>query len=346
MRANPSPMSVADYCQAIKANKIIVNKEYQRNVGVWTAQARSYFIESILLEFPIPKLYVYAKLDLKSRQQVKEIVDGQQRSQALLLFYDNRQTLTKNVDTPELRSLKYSQLDEDWQSKFLSYSLPIDEFSSATEEEVQEAFRRMNANNVPLNDEEQRNARFQGPFKWFIVQVADEHKGALRAIGLFSSREIIRMADQKAFAEIVLALDSGFSTVKGQHIDALYKKYNSTFPHEDAYGVLLAEGVEEFLRSDELHSSSFLKPFAFQSALLALLTHRHQGLQEKLVPADHDQELEGILAANHPLSSLEAALRSPDDFPALESFVKACTGSTNTEKSKRSRYMYFLAATR
>ena len=42
------------------------------------------------------------------------------------------------------------------------------------EEEVREAFRRMNANNVPLNAEEQRNAQYQGEFKWFIVNAGDK----------------------------------------------------------------------------------------------------------------------------------------------------------------------------
>jgi hypothetical protein len=71
MKANPWPMSVADYCQGILAKKIIVNEEYQRKGGLWTTQAKSYFIESILLEYPIPKLFLYAKLDLKTRETVK-----------------------------------------------------------------------------------------------------------------------------------------------------------------------------------------------------------------------------------------------------------------------------------
>jgi uncharacterized protein with ParB-like and HNH nuclease domain len=165
MKANAAPMSVADYCHDFNNKKIVVNDEYQRNVGLWTAQARSFFIESILLEYPIPKLYLHARLDLKSRQQIKEIVDGQQRSQALVSFFNGKQRLTKNIDTEELRGLNYNQLSDEWKSKFLSYSLPIDQFSGAPEDEVREAFRRMNANNVPLNDEEQRNARYQGPFK-------------------------------------------------------------------------------------------------------------------------------------------------------------------------------------
>ena len=173
MKANASPMSVADYCNAMQEKKIIVNSDYQRKDGLWNAPARSFFIESILLEYPIPKLFVYAKLDLKTRGVIKEIVDGQQRSQALMMFYENKLALSKNIETEELRGMKYNKLSEEWQTKFLSYQLPVDQFSGVPEDEVREAFRRMNANNVPLNAEEQRNARYQGDFKWFINGIAE-----------------------------------------------------------------------------------------------------------------------------------------------------------------------------
>lgn len=127
MKALASPMSVADYCNAMQEKKIIVNSDYQRKDGLWNAPARSFFIESILLEYPIPKIFVYSKLDLKTRGTIKEIVDGQQRSQALMLFFENKLTLSKNLETDELRGMKYNKLSPEWQTKFLSYQLPIDQ---------------------------------------------------------------------------------------------------------------------------------------------------------------------------------------------------------------------------
>jgi hypothetical protein len=214
MKANSSPMSVADYCQDLNGKKIVVNYDYQREKGIWTSVARSFFIESILLEYPIPKLYIYANTDLKTRKTVKEIVDGQQRSMALQDFFNNKLRLTAKLETEELRSKKYNELDEDWQATFLNYSLPIDQFSGVQEDEITEAFRRMNANNIPLNDEEQRNARFQGLFKWFILGIAREYRPFFGAIKLFSKRDFLRMADVKAYAEIAYVLDSGFQTIK------------------------------------------------------------------------------------------------------------------------------------
>ena len=344
MKANPSPMSVADYCHDYNNGKISVNDDYQRNVGLWTAQARSFFIESILLEFPIPKLYLHARLDLRSRQQVKEVVDGQQRTQALVSFFNNKQRLTNNIDTVALRGLKYSQLSDEWKSKFLSYSLPIDQFSGAPDEEVQEAFRRMNANNVPLNDEEQRNARFQGPFKWFIVRIGDKYKLALNKVGLFSRRDLVRMSDLKFYAEVSLALDSGFSTVKGKQLDDLYKKYNGTFPIEVDLEDALSYPIETFLATPELHKPTLLRTHVFQSLVLAILVRRDPERLATLVPAAHQALLAEINAKAVPMEVLADALQTPDDFPALQDFIDACSKKTNVEESKRIRFIYFYEA--
>ena len=337
-------MLVADYCHDYNNNKITVNDDYQRNVGLWTAQARSFFIESILLEYPIPKLYLHVKLDLKSRQQVKEVVDGQQRTQALVSFFNNKQRLTKNIDTDELRGLNYNQLSDEWKSRFLSYSLPIDQFSGATEDEIREAFRRMNANNVPLNDEEQRNARYQGPFKWFIVEVADKYKGVLGRMGPFSRRDLIRMSDLKLYADVVLTLDSGFQTIKGKQIDDLYKKYNGTFPPEDRYKSIVIDALDKFVADTSFHIPAFFKTHIFQTLILALAEHFHPGSIPNL---DADTAVEVINSAEQasiPLDILALSLNDPDSYPQAATFVAASTQKTNVEQSRLVRFAYLKAA--
>lgn len=48
----------------MKGGSITVNYDYQRKGGLWSSHARSFFIESILLEYPIPKIFLYASIDL------------------------------------------------------------------------------------------------------------------------------------------------------------------------------------------------------------------------------------------------------------------------------------------
>ena len=56
MQVTPSNFTVAEYCQQMAENKIIINREYQRSGKVWPPAARSYLIKTILLGYPIPKL--------------------------------------------------------------------------------------------------------------------------------------------------------------------------------------------------------------------------------------------------------------------------------------------------
>ena len=61
--------TVADYCQAMSRHReIIVNRDYQRSDKVWPPAAKSFLIETILLNYPIPKLFLFQKTDLRSRR--------------------------------------------------------------------------------------------------------------------------------------------------------------------------------------------------------------------------------------------------------------------------------------
>lgn len=344
MKANSSPMSVADYCNAMQEKKIIVNPDYQRKDGLWNAPARSFFIESILLEYPIPKLFVYAKLDLKTRGIVKEIVDGQQRSQALMMFYENKLALSKNIETEELRGKKYNKLSDEWQTKFLSYQLPVDQFSGVPEDEVREAFRRMNANNVPLNAEEQRNARYQGDFKWFINRIAESYKESLLNLGLLSRRDLIRMTDLRLYAEIALTLDEGFSTVKGVQLDKLYKKYNAEFSEASAFQEKMTFGLNFFIENEALHQDVLLRMHVFQSIVIAAIATHSQERFEEQANNTYAQTLDKVRLHNYNMETLVSALREPDSYPSLAEFVKANSEATNTGEARATRFLYFRQA--
>jgi len=343
MRAVYSPMSVGDYCKSLNDELIVVNEEYQRNAGIWASYAKSFFIESILLEYPIPKIFLYSKVDLKTRQSIKEIVDGQQRSHTLQNFYNKKFKLSNKIETQELRGKNYNQLSEEYQSAFLSYSLPIDEFRGVQPAEIQESFRRMNASNVPLNDEEQRNAKYQGPFKWFIQRISQKYSESLRSIGLLSRRDIIRMTDNRIYAEIIHTIDIGFVTTKANNIDALYRKYNTNFDDEDVYFDYIKYGIESILEGGFFHQRELMRGYMFQTLALALIDrHFRLGLMEKAIELVPDvwEELDGRPID---LAILIDAIQAPEDHPELSEFVDSTKG-TNVARAKAVRYLYLASA--
>lgn len=342
MLAVYSPMSVGDYCKSLNDGLITVNDDYQRNAGIWSSYAKSFFIESILLAYPIPKIFLYSKVDLKARSTIKEIVDGQQRSHTLQSFYNKKFKLSTKIETEELRGKNYNQLPEEFQSNFISYSLPIDEFRGVQPAEIQESFRRMNASNVPLNDEEQRNAKFQGPFKWFIQRVAQRFSEPLRAAGIFSRREIIRMGDHRLYSDILHTTLNGFVTTKAPQIDALYKRFNSIFEEEDRYFSYLEAGIIQALDVVSSGERELQRGYMFQTLVLIFIDRHFQlGLKQKAAEIAPDVYAT-LQSGAYDLAVLIDGLRDPESHPTLTEFIDATKG-TNVGRAKAVRFLYLDA---
>src|SRR5258708_7110687 len=227
-----SQFTISDYCAAFERNEIRVNAESQRSNKVWLTAARSFLIETILLGYPIPKLFLHQITDVRSRRSYKEIVDGQQRSKAIKDFFDDQLRLSNRTEVEELAGKTYSELGDDYKGKFLNYSLSTDLFVAAQPVEIREVFRRMNSYTVPLNPEEKRHATFQGKFKWFIYELSKKLDSTFLLTGIFKERNLVRMADAKLLCEIVHAIVNGITTTNASKLDSLYRKFDEEFESE------------------------------------------------------------------------------------------------------------------
>ena len=228
MKVNPVNMTVADYSAAIRRKEVVIDRSYQRSAEIWPDRARSYLIETVLKGFPIPKLTLHQRTDLRTKKTVKYVVDGQQRTKALSDFYDNILRLSRALETEGARNNRYEDLDEDLQQAFLTYRLDFDQFEAASEDDVREYFRRINSFTAPLTPEEQRHASFQGEMKWFIYDLASKYENPLINLGVIAKRGAIRMADAKLMAEIVSALLLGITTTSKRSLDKLYEDFDRT----------------------------------------------------------------------------------------------------------------------
>src|SRR3954470_24513201 len=97
MQIIPTHMTVVQYCESLADESIIVNRDYQRSNQVWPSTAQSFLIESILLGYPVPKLALYQVTDRVSRRTYLEIIDGQQRTEAIQSFYDGDLRLSRTL---------------------------------------------------------------------------------------------------------------------------------------------------------------------------------------------------------------------------------------------------------
>ena len=343
MIIQPTPMTVADYCAAMSRDEIIVNREYQRSDQVWPAAAKSYLIETMILGYPVPKLYLFQVLDLKSRKTYKEIVDGQQRSVTIFQFYNDDFALDQRLETGEIAGRRYSDLEPEDQSKFLQYSLAIDTFVAANQPEIVEAFRRMNSYTIPLNPEEQRHAVYQGPFKWFIASLARRQEAVFLSVGLFGQKQLVRMADAKLLTEICDALINGIRTTNKKILDALYLSRNKNFAEEGDLNSYISDAVDKLRTWRGIHNTSLTKPYIIYSLLLAII-HTEQVVPalQSAYPLNAPETID-LKFAEVNLTALAEAIEN-EETPRFGEFIRACTAKTNVKDNREIRFRWLCRA--
>lgn len=137
--------------------------DFQRE-EVWTAQKKEMLVDSILRGWHLPKFYFK-----KSADGSYECVDGQQRLNAIFDFYDDKFELREDA-AKAFGGAKYSDLPDDVSDKFDDFEVEIEEIEDASDEDLEELFRRLQLG-TPLNTAEKLNA-VMGEFRDFCHDCA------------------------------------------------------------------------------------------------------------------------------------------------------------------------------
>jgi hypothetical protein len=161
---------IVDFVQ--KDKWINIRPEYQRRL-VWDKTKKSKLIESILMNIPIPPIFLYEH-DLNRY----EVMDGQQRLNAIVEFYSNRFKLTNLDHWEALNGKSYSDLPPRVQRgidrRRISATVLLSESSSNnnSHELRRLVFERLNTGGQVLNPQELRNCIYNGTFNNLILELA------------------------------------------------------------------------------------------------------------------------------------------------------------------------------
>ncbi len=343
MNLDNSTYSVADLRDMFARKDLVVNKSYQRGAGLWPASARSYFIDTILTNFPFPKLYFSESLDRLSRKVVREIVDGQQRFTTIIDFINDKFRLTSV--SQQFAGKSFSELPEETQLSFLAHPVPVDVIRNASKPEILEMFRRMNAYTLPLNESEKRHALFHGPFKWFVNRLTNDLSATFVEFDILTNRQIVRMSDAELIADMVLALELGVISTSPKQLTDLYQRYDVKFDKEAKYDEL----IREFFDFLTQHLTDFKKSYLMKSytihTLFCACVLNKVGLPEKngeLGMAPIGKFYKDIDSAREQLRALSLAHESSDREGSFKEYVEAVEGAT-TRKPARLKRVQFLA---
>ena len=92
--------SISDFLEWNTSKQLVIAPKFQRR-DVWIQKAKSYLVDTILRDLPIPPLFIRLKIDTISKRVVREVVDGQQRLRTVLSFIAGDFPILK-VHNPEL----------------------------------------------------------------------------------------------------------------------------------------------------------------------------------------------------------------------------------------------------
>lgn len=344
MQINTNNYSVAEIIDMLDRKELIVNREYQRGTGLWPHGPSSYFIDTILEGYPFPKIYLYEFLNRPDRRMRKEIVDGQQRITTIRRFYNNEFEIKGES---RFRGMTFAQLPDEDQDRFMGYAVSVDVIRNATRAEILQMFRRMNAYTLPLNEPEKRHSAYQGQFKWFVNEMSDGLNEFFVQFGVFTDRQILRMADAELISESVLAMERGIISTSASDLTRLYKRYDDDFPNSANYYSDL-KSVFDFIGGElnDLRETHMMKPYALHSLVTALLHARFGIAQiagEYNIPSPGRFVLDRNQAVNNLLALAQAHEAKEIDGP-FERYVWGCEAAVNRLPRRYARIMSILRA--
>ena len=93
MKRNSTNWNVEHVEKLKRFDEIDFNPKYQRNY-VWNDKQKVYLIDSILNDYPLPKVFARSVTN-DDGTSFYEIIDGQQRLKTIILFINNEFSLSK-----------------------------------------------------------------------------------------------------------------------------------------------------------------------------------------------------------------------------------------------------------
>ncbi len=232
IKFNSKIVQINDIIEWYEKGELDYSPKYQRN-SVWTQNAKSYLIDTIIRGLPIPPIFLRQKIDVGLRKTTREVIDGQQRLRAIIdyVYEENFAVMSKHNN--EFGNKKYSELDDDKKADILSYEIISQVVTEDDDSLIYDMFARLNSNNVALNKQEIRNSVYWGDFKVFIYQITSDYRKFFSEYNFFTDKDFSRMNDYEFMNSLIILIKDGIINETPKIIDKYYSDFNEFFDSAD-----------------------------------------------------------------------------------------------------------------
>ena len=168
----PKDFSLREFLSMKQDGDLDLQPEYQRKY-VASTKIASRLIESILMDVPIPVIYL-----AEEKNGTYSVIDGQQRLTSFLSFitgkFPNGELFKLSGLTvfKELNRKSFNDLDKELQNKIKTTTIHTIVIKKESNEDVKfEIFERLNTGSTALNEDEIRNTVYRGNYIKLLAEL-------------------------------------------------------------------------------------------------------------------------------------------------------------------------------
>ena len=238
-------VKIIDLYNKIDSGLLDTQPNYQRKL-VWKKQHKFAFIDTILLNFPFPEIYIASSdIDVENLIAKEVVVDGQQRLTTIVDYIKGEGDFTN-----QKKIRNFNDLEGLEKKSFLNYKVSVKDLKDIGEPIIKEIFQRINSTEYSLNTVEKNNALYgDGEIALFCKQLTDKNFKATENITdiilednikskvndffddnkIFTENDKKRMYDFQYLMLITSTILEGSYYGRSSKVDEYLEKFNSSF---------------------------------------------------------------------------------------------------------------------
>ncbi len=238
-------VKIIELYNKIDSEILDTSPDFQRKL-VWKKQHKYSFIDTILMNYPFPEVYIASsEMDVENLISKEIVVDGKQRLTTIVDYI-------KGINDFESQNKvkRFDELELDQKRDFLNYLVTVKDLKDMQMDNIKEIFQRINSTEYSLNTIEKTNAQFgDGEFAVFCKQIVDsdyrptkddtdiildvnikkELNVFFKVNNVFSENDLSRMFDVQYAMLIISSFLEGDYYGRSSKVNEYFEKYNSEF---------------------------------------------------------------------------------------------------------------------
>jgi len=346
---NSTKLTISEFYDNFEQGKYNFDVEYQRKSNVWSEDKRSFLIDSIMKNYPMPPVFMRPNVDNDTGKTKYDIVDGKQRLESIISFIKGEIPLTdyfwedsiflyekRDVDKSEVEKeisgkifdeIKADKKFADFIKQFWTYVINVDYLYQDDITMVANVFDRLNRSGEPLVPQELRNAKFHSSnILVAIKQLANHNYWKLR----FEKLKKERMEDEEFISELFfLVAEDRFFDSSPKEIDRLYEEYSEKAETDITTIIDKFNQITTFIESldiDYIH----LKKLSWTTHLYGLFSIAWHCTKNNILANTIKDNLVNLYTEYFGKSSIDYA-------PALAEYKISCSSRTRSKDQREKR---------